>query len=78
MTLFQKLISDVCDVVESSRLNGCKDRPSVINNIQNPMYNFSIVKVMTVCINAYASKYDIFRFSVTNLSQADLSKVRLT
>ena len=55
MTLFQKLISDVWDIVESSRLNRCKDRPSVINNIQNPMYDFSILKVMTVCINAYAS-----------------------
>ena len=32
-----------------------KDIPSVINNIQNPMYDFSILKVMTVCINAYAS-----------------------
>ena len=55
MTLFQKLISDVWDIVESSRLNRCKDRPSVINNIQNPMYDFSILKVMTVFINAYAS-----------------------
>ena len=25
------------------------------NNIQNPMYDFSILKLMTVCINAYAS-----------------------
>ena len=55
MTLFQKLISHFWDIVESSRLNKRKDRPSVINNIQNPMYNFSILKVMTVCINAYAS-----------------------
>ena len=55
MTLFQKLISEVWDIVEISRLNRCKDRPSLINNIQNPMYDFSILKVMTVCINAYAS-----------------------
>ena len=38
------------------------------------MYVLSISKVMTVCINAYASKYDIFRFSLTGLSQADFVK----
>ena len=54
MTLFSQLISDVWDIVESAGLNRRKDRPSVINNIQNPMYDFSILKVMTVCINAYA------------------------
>ena len=55
MTLFQKLISGVWDIVESSRLNSRKDRPSFINNIQNPMYVFGLLKVMTVRINAYAS-----------------------
>ena len=55
MTRFQKLISDVWDIVESSRLNRHKYRPSVINNIQNTLYDFSILKVMTVYINAYAS-----------------------
>ena len=54
MTLFQKLISGVWDIVENSRLNRCKDRPSGIKNIQNPMYDFSVLKVMTVCIKAYA------------------------
>ena len=38
------------------------------------MYDFSILKVMTVCINAYAGYYDIFRFSVTDLSQTDFVK----
>ena len=38
------------------------------------MFDFSISKVITVCINAYSSKYDIFRFSVTDLSQADFVK----
>ena len=50
------LISDVWDLVESSILHRRKDRLSVINNtVQKPMYDFTILKVMTVCINAYAS-----------------------
>ena len=42
------------------------------------MYDFVILKVMNVCINAYASYYDVFSFSVTYPFQPDLSKVRLT
>ena len=38
------------------------------------MYNFRILKVMAVCINAYASYCDIFSSSVTDLSQADFVK----
>ena len=37
------------------------------------MYNFRILKVMTVCINTYA-RCDIFRFNITDLSQADFVK----
>ena len=39
------------------------------------MFDFSISKVITVCIDAYSSKYDIFRFSVTDLSQADFVSI---
>ena len=38
------------------------------------MYDFSILKVITVCINVYAGLCDIFRFSITDLSQADFVK----
>ena len=38
------------------------------------MYDFSILKVMTVCINVYAGLCDIFSFSITDLSQADFVK----
>ena len=38
------------------------------------MYDFSILKVMTVCINVYAGLCDVFRFSITDLSQADFVK----
>ena len=38
MTLVYLLISDVWDLVATS----------IINNIQKPMYDFSILKVMTV------------------------------
>ena len=69
--LVWKLISDVWDLAESSRPNRWKGRSSVIKNIQNPPYDFSIFKVMTVCTNAYASFRDIFSFTVTELSQAD-------
>ena len=47
---FKPLFLRLVDLVESSRLNRRKERSSVINNIQKPMYDFSILKVMTVCI----------------------------
>ena len=75
MTLVYKLISDVWDIAESSTPNRRKDRSSFIKNIQNTRYDFSILKVMTVCINAYASFCDIFSSSVTDLSQADFVKL---
>ena len=41
------------------------------------MYDFVTLKVMNVCINAYASYCDVFSFSVTYPFKPDLSKVRL-
>ena len=74
MTLVWKLISDVWDLAESSRPKRRKDRSSVIKNIQKPLYDFSILKVRTVCISTFASFCDIFRSRVTDLSQADFVK----
>ena len=71
MTPVYKVISDVWDLAESCRPNRQKDRPSVIKNIQKPLYDFRILKVMTVCINAYASFCDIFSSRVTDLSPTD-------
>ena len=55
MTLILKLNSNVWDLVESSTQNRRKDISSVIKTIQKLMYNFGILKVITVCINGYAS-----------------------
>ena len=51
MTLILKLNSDVWDLFEA--LDRIDEK--IINNIQKLMYNFSILKVITVCINGYAS-----------------------
>ena len=51
MTLILKLNSDVWDPFEA--LDRIDEK--IINNIQKLMYNFSILKVITVCINGYAS-----------------------
>ena len=55
MILVYTLISDVWELVENSILNRQKDRSSVISNIQKTTYDFSILKVMTFCIDANAS-----------------------
>ena len=67
MILDYTLISDVWELVENSILNRQKHRSSVISNIQKTTYDFSILKVMAFCIDANASYYDIFKFSVTDL-----------
>ena len=40
------------------------------------MHNFRILKVMTICINAYASFCDTFSSCVTGQSQADFVESR--
>ena len=54
----KECISDVWDLVESSRSNKRKDGSSVIKNLQKPIYNFSILKVMIV--STYKRAYSIF------------------
>ena len=58
MILVYTLISDVWELEKNSilnRLNRRKDRSSVISNIQKTANDFSILKVMTFCIDANAS-----------------------
>ena len=66
----KSLFLTFCNPAESSRPNRRKYRLSVIKNIQNPLYDFSILKVMTVCINAYASLYfKLYRYGTISSRQ---------
>ena len=78
MPLIWKLILIIWDLFDSSSLRSGKVQSFIGTNMQKPLYDLSILKVMTVCISTFACISDFSAIAKSTLIDQILSLIQLT